>query len=398
MNGASTPLVVHVVHRLDVGGLENGVVNLVNRMPANRYRHAIVCLAGYGAEFRKRIRREDVEVTSLDKRPGKDVAVYARMWRELRRLRPAVVHTRNLGTVDMQWVAWAAGVGARVHGEHGWEASDPQGLSPRSLRIRRACRPVIQRYVPMSQDIARWLVREVGAPRDRIRQLYNGVDTERFRPADPRGDRGREALAPGFFARDALVFGTVGRLDPVKNQESLLRSFRAISDREPALAPRLRLLVAGDGPLRSRLEALAVELQVAERVWFAGARSDTPEILRAMDAYVLPSLNEGISNTILEAMASGLPVIASRVGGNPELVVDEATGALYDAAEPGSLERAILAYLTNPDRRRAHGEAGRARVVQNFSLDSMVQRYLDLYDELLTGTPAPGGTGQVEGD
>ncbi len=393
---ASPPLVVHVIYRLDVGGLENGLVNLVNRMPPDRYRHAIVCLAGYGAEFRKRIRREDVAVISLDKQPGKDLGMYARLWRVLRDLRPALVHTRNLGTVDMQWVAWVAGVRARVHGEHGWEASDPQGMNPKSLRIRRACRPLVQRYVPMSKDIAQWLVRAVGVEPARIRQLYSGVDAERFSPpvavgdgSDPRAAV-REALKPGFFPADARVIGTVGRLDPVKNQISLLQALAALRREQPALAGGLRLVIAGDGPLRGSLEQSAADLGVADAVWFAGARSDTPDILRALDVFVLPSLNEGISNTILEAMASGLPVIAGRTGGNPELVQDGTTGALYDVGGPGELERVILAYLTNPALRTAHGEAGRARVVQNFSLTAMVQRYLDLYDELLDRAPAGG--------
>ncbi len=393
---ASPPLVVHVIYRLDVGGLENGLVNLVSRMPADRYRHAIVCLAGYGAEFRKRIRREDVAVISLDKQPGKDLGMYARLWRVLRDLRPALVHTRNLGTVDMQWVAWAAGIRARVHGEHGWEASDPKGMNPKSLRIRRACRPLVQRYVPMSKDIAQWLVRAVGVEPARIRQLYSGVDAERFSPpvaageaSDPRAAV-REALKPGFFPAGAGVIGTVGRLDPVKNQVSLLQALAALRREQPALAGSLRLVIAGDGPLRGALEQSAADLGVTDAVWFAGARSDTPDILRALDVFVLPSLNEGISNTILEAMASGLPVIAGRTGGNPELVQDGATGALYDVGAPGELERLILAYLTNPALRTAHGEAGRARVVQNFSLTAMVQRYLDLYDELLDRVPASG--------
>jgi glycosyltransferase involved in cell wall biosynthesis len=117
-------------------------------------------------------------------------------------------------------------------------------------------------------------------------------------------------------------------------------------------------------------------------VTFTGARSDTPDLMRSFDLFVLPSVNEGISNTILEAMATGLPVVAGRVGGNPELVLDGVTGSLYDPADPGALERALLPYLTDPALRRAHGKAARERVVQNFSLEAMVQRYLALYDEL----------------
>jgi sugar transferase (PEP-CTERM/EpsH1 system associated) len=371
---ADPPLIAHVIHRLDFGGLENGLVNLVNQLPAERYRHAIVCLSGFNPAFRQRIRRTDVVVTSIDKRPGKDLAAYWRTWRTLRRLRPTIVHTRNLGTVDMQWVAAAAGVRHRVHGEHGWEAFDPSGLNPHGLRIRRACRPVIQRYVPMSRDIARWLELTVGVEPGRIRQLYSGVDTTRFSPLPAAEGTNR----PG---EGAITIGTVGRLDPVKNQAALLAAFAALRSRFPGL----RLTLIGDGPLRAALEAQADALGLAGAVTFTGARNDTPDLMRCLDVFVLPSLNEGISNTVLEAMATGLPVVAARVGGNPELVVDGVTGRLYEPADAAALELALLPYLTDPALGRAHGRAGRDRVVQNFSLDAMVRRYLDLYDELLAG-------------
>jgi sugar transferase (PEP-CTERM/EpsH1 system associated) len=364
------PLIAHVIYRLDFGGLENGLVNLVNRLPAERFRHAIVCLAGFNAEFRKRIQRPNVELISLDKRPGKDLGAYLRFWRVLNRLRPDIVHTRNLGSVDLQWVACVAGVRHRVHGEHGWEASDPMGLDPRGLRIRRACRPVIHRYVPMSQDIARWLEASVGVDAGRVRQLYSGVDVERFCPASDY---------PLTANRYPLVLGTVGRLDPVKNHSSLLAAVASLAAR----FPDLRLTLVGDGPLRASLEAQAASLGLTDRITFTGARSDTPDLMRSFDVFALPSINEGISNTILEAMAAGLPVVAGRVGGNPELVVDGVSGRLYDPAGRKALEQALLPYLTDPALRRAHGKAARDRVVQNFSLDAMIARYQSLYDELL---------------
>jgi sugar transferase (PEP-CTERM/EpsH1 system associated) len=372
VKGGTGTLVVHIIYRLDFGGLENGLVNLVNRLPPDRYRHAVICLAGFNPEVRRRIERSDVEVLSLEKQPGKDPVAYLRLWGILRRLRPTIVHTRNLGTVDLQWVAWGAGVPHRVHGEHGWEASDPRGLDARGLRIRRACRPVIHCYVSMSQDLAHWLEQHVEVAPERIRQLYSGVDTERFSPSPAKAtvDTGRRAM---------LTLGTVGRLDPVKNHAALLTAFAR-------LAPRfadLRLTVVGDGPLKASLLAQAASFGLADRITFTGARSDTPELLRSFDVFALPSMNEGISNTILEAMATGLPVVAGSVGGNPELVVDGVTGRLYDPGGPDTLEQAVLPYLTDPALRRVHGTAGRERVVQNFSLDAMVGRYLALYDDLV---------------
>jgi sugar transferase (PEP-CTERM/EpsH1 system associated) len=378
----AVPLIAHIVFRFDYGGLENGLVNLVNRLPVDRFRHAIVALDGIGEDFRRRLHRPDVPVLSIGKRPGKDLPSYYRMWRTLRRLQPDIVHTRNLGTLDMQLAAAAAAVRRRVHGEHGWSPSDPQGLDPRNLRLRRLLRSLPQGYVAMSRDIARWLEQSIGVPAARIHQLYSGVDAGRFRPEGPVPADLPWPRGPGADAAPVIV-GSVGRFDPIKNHAGLLRAFRAILERHPEWRGRLRLIIAGDGPLRGDLAALARELGLEDSVWLPGARSDVPELMRAMDVFVLPSINEGISNTILEAMATGRPVVAGRAGGNPELVVDGLTGALYDPGDPNGLATAVEQYVQQADLRRSHGEAARRRVVEQFSLDAMVTRYGEFYDDVL---------------
>jgi sugar transferase (PEP-CTERM/EpsH1 system associated) len=372
------PLVLHVIFRLDYGGLENGLVNLVNRMAPGGFRHAIVCLAGY-SDFSKRIARADVRVYSLDKRPGKDLRAYLRFWRLLRQMRPDIVHTRNLGTVDLQWIARVAGVRGRIHGEHGWDAADPRGAGARGLTIRRACRGAIQRYVAMSRDLARWLETAVGIAPGRITQIYNGVDSDKFSPRGALPTDLPWAVQP---ADGRVVFGTVGRLDPIKNQGALLEAFAALVGQEPAGSQRLRLIVVGDGPLATTLRTRAQELGVAALVWFTGARNDIPDLLRAMDVFVLPSLNEGISNTLLEAMATARAVIAARVGGNPELVEPDVTGTLYDADEQGALTAAMREYSRSAERIARRGVAARERVVANFGIGAMVDRYTALYEQL----------------
>ena len=384
MSDSGATHVVHVMNRLDVGGLENGVVNLINRMPGERFRHTIVCLSGYDEDFRRRIRTPGVEVLSLGKRPGKDPAAYLRMWRVLRRLRPDIVHTRNFGTIDMQWVAALAGVPRRIHGEHGWWASDPLGQNPRHLGLRRLCRPVIHVFVAMSKDIAQWLVTSVGVNPRKIRQLYNGVDTERFFP---------RTVALGS---DEIVIGTVGRLDAVKNHEGLIVAFQSLLAGLPDQASRLRLVIAGDGPLRQRLQEVARDAGIGGQVSFPGVTHDVPSILRGFDVFVLPSVNEGISNTILEAMASSLPVVAARVGGNPELVESGRTGTLYDPSVSAALGDALKTYLLDPNLRRAHGSAGRDRVERHFSLSAMVSGYEALY-RMSPGRPGNGVETPVHG-
>jgi glycosyltransferase involved in cell wall biosynthesis len=219
----------------------------------------------------------------------------------------------------------------------------------------------------MSKDIARWLETSVGVNPRKIRQLYSGVDTERF------------CRSPGRPGSDEIVIGTVGRLDAVKNHEELIAAFRRLLGELPDIAPRLRLVIAGDGPLRQRLQELARDAGIGDRVVFSGVAKDVPSVLRSLDVFALPSVNEGISNTILEAMASSLPVVAARVGGNPELVENGRTGTLYDPAAPDSLADALKPYLLDAGLRHAHGAAGRDRVERHFSLGTMVSRYEALY-------------------
>jgi sugar transferase (PEP-CTERM/EpsH1 system associated) len=373
-----TPLVVHVIQHLAMGGLENGLINIINRTPPSRYRHAIVCLSHY-SDFRERLADRGVPVIALGKRPGKDPMIYLRLWRLFRTLSPDVVHTRNLAGLDSVIPAWAAGVGVRVHGEHGWDMHDLYGRSRKYTLYRRICRPFVTRYIAVSRDLQRWLHDTVHVPPDRVEHICNGVDTTKFRPANS----GRSILPPGFAPANAIVIGTVGRLQSVKDQVTLARAFGALVSARSELRDRLRLVVVGDGPALTDIRRPLQDAGVEALTWLAGARTDVADLMRAMDVFVLPSLNEGISNTILEAMASGLPVIATRVGGNPELIVEGTNGELFAPRDVEALTSELTRYVVDEARRRAHGEQGRRRALEHFSLDGMVERYLNTYDALL---------------
>ncbi len=371
------PLVVHVIYRLAVGGLENGLVNLINRMPAERYRHAIVCIDDY-TDFRKRIRRDDVKVYALHKRPGTDLGAYVRFWKLLRRLRPAIVHTRNLGALEFQFPAWLAGVRHRVQGEHGRDTGDLHGTNRKYLWFRKCMRPLVSHYVALSQDLATWLETYAGVPPQKISQIYNGVDTERFTPSKHRQPLPVEHFVP----EDGVVIGTIGRMQPEKDQLTLVRAFITLLDTVKNGRERLRLVLIGDGPLREQAQMLLREARAEDLTWLPGTRSDAPKIMQALDIFVLPSLIEGVSNTILEAMATGLPVVATAVGGNPELVSQDETGVTVPAMDVTAMSRAIRAYIEAPELRKAHGKAGRARVENMFSMASMVDGYLEVYGGL----------------
>lgn len=378
------PLAVHVVYRFAVGGLENGVVNLINHMAG--WRHAVIALTDVDPAFARRVRVPGVEFVALNKAPGGGWRLYPAMARELRRLRPQLVHTRNLAALEMQAAAWWAGVPARVHGEHGRDADDIDGTVRRYQWLRRLYRPFVQHYVALSRDLEQYLVQAVGvAPRD-ISQIYNGVDSQRFACAARR-----QAIAGcPFTGEDLCLVGSVGRMQTVKAQPILARAFVQALTQRPELRHRLRLVMVGDGPLRVECEAVLREAGMASLAWLPGERADVPDIMCGLDLFVLPSLAEGISNTILEAMSSGLPVLATRVGGNADLVSDGVTGQIVPPGDGQALAQALMAWADAPQRCRQAGAAGRRVIEERFSLQVMVKRYEGVYSRMLAAATGAG--------
>ena len=375
----SVPLIAHVIYRLDVGGLENGLVNLINRIPPQRFRHAIVSLTDY-SEFRRRIQRSDVPVFTLNKPPGNDPVTHIKLWRLLKQLRPDIVHTRNLAALEGTLPAALAGVPVRIHGEHGRDVDDLDGSNTRRQIVRRLFKPFVHQYIAVSRDLESYLQQKVGVLSSRVAQIYNGVDTERFHPA---GELREEVPCTSFSATGNFVIGTVGRMQDVKDQLTLARAFVRLTQGIPEAEQRLRLVVIGDGPLRERVRVLLANAGVERYAWLPGERNDVARIMRSFDLFVLPSLAEGISNTILEAMATGLPVVATDVGGNPELIQAGVTGTLVPRDDPESMARAMRAYAGNAELCRRHGMEARRTVERRFGMDAMVNAYMAVYDQLL---------------
>lgn len=389
------PLVAHVVYRFNVGGLENGVVNLINHMPAGAFRHVVIALTEI-TDFRHRIVRDDVIFIALGMRPGHVARLYPRLVRLFRELRPAIVHTRNLATLEVTVPAWIAGVPVRIHGEHGRDVGDLDGSNRKYQWVRRIYRPFVTRYVALSRDLENYLTARVGIPPKQVSHICNGVDTARFSPAATA----RPAI-PGcpFDSPDTWLVGTVGRMQAVKDQLNLARAFIRAIEMENSLRERMRLVMVGDGPLRAAALALLDRAGMAGLAWLPGERGDVPDILRGLDCFVLPSLAEGISNTVLESMACALPVIATDVGGNTELIDAGITGELVPAADADALARAMVAYACDPARARAAGRAGRQRIMAQFSLEKMMRSYHELYESLLrpSASLARGAAGGAAG-
>ena len=373
------PLIAHVIYHLAVGGLENGLVNLINHLPRERFRHAIICLTDY-TEFRSRIRNPDVSVYVLHKRPGNDVRIYLKLWQLFHELKPDIVHTRNLATLEAQLPALLAGVPCRIHGEHGRDISDLDGTNRKYRLLRRVFSPIVQRYIALSLDLERYLRFRVSIPVSKISHISNGVDTEKFRPVSQWG---KELVPENFSVPGAFIIGTVGRMEPVKDQLNLVNAFIRLVNDCPQGSKYLRLIMIGDGMLREQALSLLESAGFGDIAWLPGECDTVPELLCAMDVFVLPSLAEGISNTILEAMATGLPVVATNVGGNSEILVDGITGFLVPRGNPDALAAAIRRYVDDPVLRRNHGASARRRCETEFSIGTMVRNYQNLYDELL---------------
>ncbi|QOL50956.1 TIGR03088 family PEP-CTERM/XrtA system glycosyltransferase [Massilia litorea] len=372
-----TPLVVHLIYRLDFGGLETLLVDCINHMPPERYRHAIVCLTDYTA-FANKITRPGVELYALHKQPGLGLGIHVKLFKLLRALRPAILHTYNFACAEYAVPAWAAGVRVRIHAEHGRDASDPQGLNRKHNLLRRALVPWIDRYVPVSHDLARWLQNVVKIPAAKSQLIMNGVDTVRYAPNLPA------ATMPWTGADQPFVIGTVGRLQDVKDQATLIEAFALLRAARPAAqeGKGLRLAIVGDGPLRARLEQKAQDAGVADLVWFAGARNDIPELMRSFDLFALSSIAEGTPVTLLEAMACGVPVVATAVGGIPEVVQDGVNGALVPASNAPALAEALGRYVDDRARVAGHGVAAREKIERHYSVAAMVGAYTALYDQL----------------
>jgi sugar transferase (PEP-CTERM/EpsH1 system associated) len=268
----------------------------------------------------------------------------------------------------------------RIHGEHGREVDDLDGTNIRRRIERRLYKPFVHQYIALSQDLASYLHHKIGVPTSRIAQIHNGVDSALFHPAREHRD---PLPHPDFSGSGRFVIGTVGRMQAVKDQLTLARAFVRVMQAMPGAEQRLRLVMVGDGPLREPVRMLLAEAGIDKYAWLPGNRDDIARIMRSFDLFVLPSLAEGISNTILEAMACGLPVLATAVGGNPELIQAGVTGTLVPRDDPESMARAIGTYAESAELCRGHGIEARRTIERRFGMEAMVNAYMTMYDKLL---------------
>jgi len=372
----TAPLIVHLTYSLDFGGLETLLIERINRMPAGAYRHAVVALTRT-TDFVRKITKPDVGVYALNKQPGLSLGTHVELFKLLRRLRPAILHTYNLAAIEYAPVALLAGVPVRINGLHGRDAADPEGRNPKHKLLRQLMLPFYDCCYANSGDMLAWNRDVIGVPGHKSCLLANGIDAERFRPLE------RDEARPDFgFGPGCRVIGSVGRVQDVKDHATLVDAFALLRAHLPEQAGTLRLAIVGDGPLLAPLRDKVRALGLEGLVWLPGARYDIPEILRGFDVYAISSIAEGTPGSVLEAMASGLPAVGTRVGGVPEVIADGVTGRVVPPRDPAAMADALAQYLQAPGLAAAHGAAGRARVLSHYSMPAMVAGYQALYDSL----------------
>jgi len=363
--GSSTPSVLQVVLSLNPGGTERLVVELIRRL-RGELSMAACCLDAAGA-WGAGLRDEHIAVEALDRQPGFHPTLGHRIARIVDRRKIDVIHCHHYSPFVYSCVAALLRPSVKiVFTEHG-RLSDAPPSAKRRFANRLLAR-VPNQVFTVSGDLRQHIVAE-GFPAAQVGVIYNGIDIgPRPSPADRDRVRHELGVASGTF-----VVATVARLDPVKDLAVLVRAVAAVNRATPAL-----LVVVGDGDERRALEQAAQDADAGASTRFLGHRDDARAILAGCDAYANSSISEGVSLTILEAMAAVLPVVATRVGGTPE-VVDDSCALLVPSRDADSMAAALLELARHPGRRAQLGEAGRERVERRFTLDRMVREYRDAY-------------------
>lgn len=366
--------IAHVVDVLALAGMEYGVIKLVNRLDPERFQPVIFCLRHRNEEV-KELLASRIPVLEFRKPPGRNWRLIGRLASAFRSERIDIVHSHNWSTF-LYAVAAArlARVPAVVHGEHG---KDGTVRNPSRVLASRILARAVDRVCAVSRDLAEEVVRDWRVPPDRVVLIQNGVDLDAFTLKDSNSDLKRSL---DLLPEHRVVMNT-GGFRTVKDHPTLIRAFALLYKQDPLA----RLVLVGTGPEgdpRAGLDRLAADLGVADALRFPGVRSDVPRLLEICDVYVNSSRFEGMSNTILEAMAAGRPVVATDVGGNPELVTEGVTGFLVPAGEAEPMAARIGALLADAPLRRLMGAAGRSRIEAAHSMAGMVRAYSELYETL----------------
>lgn len=366
--------VLHVVNRLDLGGAESGILKVIVGLGSEEFTHAVCTARGHSIQFSQERSFSGQLFDAAG--PGSEFQfLMHRFVRIIRQYRPHIVHSRNWGAIEAVFAARLAAVPVVIHSEHGYELDMLKGMPMRRRLLRRVAYGLADTVFTVSSDLRDYHAGQAGISPNKVKVLVNGVDSERF---SPRPEKKLAFRADFGLPENRFLVGTAGRLVAIKDQALLLRTAKILVQHGSDLCVAL----AGDGPELESLKALAASLSLSDRVYFLGASRNIAAFLNTLDVFVLPSVSEGMSNTVLEAMSSGLPVVATRVGGNPELIEDHTSGLLFRVGEEAELAEHLSNLAADPQLRHALGASARARILREYRLDGMVDRYRNLYRQL----------------
>jgi len=369
---ASRLRILHVISYMGRGGAEMGILKLIAGL-GEGFEQRICTTRGFDADFvRASFSEEKMDVAGRSEL-GLQFPLF-RLVRIMRQYRPHIVHARNWGALEAVVAAKLAAVPVVIHSEHGYEVDMFAGLPLRRRLFRWTAYAMADAIFAVTRELRDFHAREAWIHPERIGVMYNGVDTQRFAPCREARLAMRKELG---LPAESFVVGTVGRLVPIKDHGTLLKAAALLF----SSGIDVRVLLAGSGPERERLQRQAADA-LDGQICFAGDSSRVPEMLNAMDVFVLPSLNEGMSNTLLEAMACGLPVVATNVGGNPEIVENNVSGCLFTPGDSQLLAHKLKHLAQNPALIHQLGTAARNRAIESFSLSRMLEAYRNFYLEL----------------
>jgi len=360
-------LVVHLLYRFEFGGVQTLLAECIKRMDGNGIRHVVICLADADPSAVDML--GDVELLVLNRHTLGAWHAHRVLFMTLRRLKPTVLHTYNISTLEYALTGLLAGVPRRIHAEHGRGVDERLGKHRKYNFLRYAMAPLIETFITVSDDLAVWLSRTVGISGKKIKVIRNGIDIDRFRPQAPVAQ----------LAGASFVIGTIGRLDAIKAQSDLIDAYILLRARLCDHAPALSLVIVGEGPLKNALEEKIRAAGLNDSVTMAGVAADVTALLNSFTVFVLPSLSEALPITLLEAMASGIPVVATNVGGIPGLIGDDLHGTLVSVSDPVMLADAIARYISAPLLRSQHAGAARRFVVTKHNIQTTAMAYAALY-------------------
>lgn len=365
----------HTIYSFKDGGMERGLLNVINYSDPERFRHVILCLTESGT-FAEHLKAPDCLVVNLQKKEGNDLRLPKRLAAAARQYELDILHARGWPTlVETAVAALLANVTTTVYGFHGKTIDDLQGIGLVRRLAQRLFIRCYSRVITLNQLMANDFACECGLPLDQIRIIGNGVDIHHFSPRTDRSDlRVRFGLPP-----DRLILGNVARLDPVKNHDVIIRALYRLRQ-HPS---RPFVLLVGEGGHRPILEEQIKRRGLAEDVKLFGYSERISALLNCMDLYVQSSFYEGFSNTILEAMACGVPVLASRVGGTADLFTDGEQGLLFPSDDDATLAQLITRFADDRVLRLSMADRARRHVIEHFSVQTMVRKYEALYQELV---------------